>query len=221
MTNALQRLRVVFGKERELRHISHLDLMRLWERALRRAEIPLAYSQGYNPRPRIALASPLAIGITSKCEVMDLFLERRIPPLAFARRVDGELPLGLGIVSVEEVSLALPSLQSQVALSEYRVTVESNLPKECVRERLEKVLAAPSLPRRRKRKGGSKEYDLRPLIEALWVERERDDILVLGMRLSTGGRGTARPDELLDILGLSDAPFLIQRKELAFEFDKR
>lgn len=221
MRNAQQRLRVVFSKGRELRYISHLDLMRLWQRVLRRAEIPLAYSQGYNPRPKIALASPLALGITGKREVMDLFLERRISPLAFAKRMDKELLAGLEIASVEEVDLTLPSLQSQVVLSEYRVTVESSLPEECVRERLERMLAAPSLPRRRERKGKSKEYDLRPLIEALRLEEKRDNTLVLLMRLRTGSRGTARPDEVLDVLGLGEAPSLTRREKLAFGFDKR
>ncbi len=221
MEKAQQRLRVIFSKGRELRYISHLDLMRLWERALRRAGIPLAYSQGYNPRPKIALASPLALGIVSKCEVMDLFLEHRVSSLTFTKRLDKELPQGSEILSVEEVDLTLPSLQSQVRFSEYRVMIESSLPEECVKERLERALAASSLPRRREKKGKSKEYDLRPLIEALWVEEKCDDHLALVMRLHTGSRETARPDEVLDILGLGEAPSFIQRERLMFEFDKK
>jgi len=152
---------------------------------------------------------------------MDIFLKRRISSLGFARRVDRGLPQGLEISFIEEVDSSLPSLQSQVTLSEYRATVESNLPEACVRERLEKALAASSLPRRREKNGKSKEYDLRPLIEALWVEEKRDDHLVLVMHLRTGSRGTARPDEVLDILGLGEAPSFIQRERLAFRFDKR
>jgi radical SAM-linked protein len=61
----MQRLRITFARGKELKYISHLDLMRLWQRALRRADIPLAYSQGFSPHPRLSIAAPLAIGVTS------------------------------------------------------------------------------------------------------------------------------------------------------------
>ncbi|UCG84296.1 MAG: DUF2344 domain-containing protein, partial [Dehalococcoidia bacterium] len=72
----MQRLRVTFSRSDSLKFISHLDMMRLWQRALRRADIPLAYSQGFSPHPRLSLAAPLAIGVTSSAELMDVFLQR-------------------------------------------------------------------------------------------------------------------------------------------------
>ena len=70
----IQRLRVKFGRGRKLKYISHLDLMRLWERGLRRAGVPVAYSEGFNPRPRLSFASPLAVGTTSESELLDILL---------------------------------------------------------------------------------------------------------------------------------------------------
>ena len=69
----MQRLRVRFSRGQEVKFISHLDIMRLWQRALHRAGIALAYSEGYTPHPRISLAAPLALGITSEAELMDVF----------------------------------------------------------------------------------------------------------------------------------------------------
>ena len=70
----MQRLRIRFSRGEELKFISHLDIIRLWERALRRARIGLAYSEGFSPHPRISLAAPLSLGITSDAELMDVVL---------------------------------------------------------------------------------------------------------------------------------------------------
>jgi radical SAM-linked protein len=72
----MQRLRLKFGRGEDLKFLSHLDLMRLWERALRRAGLPLAYSEGFTPHPQIALAAPLLVGVTSDAELMDVSLSR-------------------------------------------------------------------------------------------------------------------------------------------------
>ena len=71
----MHRLRLKFSRGEQLKFLSHLDLMRLWERAFRRAGMELAYSEGFSPHPRISLAAPLSVGITSIAELMDVFLE--------------------------------------------------------------------------------------------------------------------------------------------------
>jgi len=71
-----QRLRITFAKGETLKYISHLDLARAWERALRRAGVPLAYSQGFNPRPKMAFAAALPVGYTATAEMVDILLEK-------------------------------------------------------------------------------------------------------------------------------------------------
>jgi radical SAM-linked protein len=207
-----QRLRVTFAKGQEVKYISHLDLMRLWERALRRAEIPLLYSKGYNPRPRISIGAPLAVGFTGRREVMDLILERRISPLDFATSVRKDLPPGITLVEVEEVYAALPSLQSQVHSAEYRAVVEARETKEEIRDRLATLLSSARLPRERR----GKKYDLRPLIQELWLEQTEEEGYILGMRLQTGEHGTGRPDEVLAELRLDELVKAIERSQLYF-----
>ncbi len=205
-----QRLRITFAKGEEIKYISHLDLMRLWERTLRRARVPLAYSHGFNPRPKIAVAAPLPVGFTSRGEVMDVVLERHISPYNFVKGLVPHLPPGLEVLSVEEVYPKLPSLQSQVRAAEYRVTVFWDGSQEEMEGKLEELLSTEQLPRQRR----GKDYDLRPLIEDLWVEGKETDGWVLGMRLRAGSQGAGRPDEVLDALGLAEKPYVVRRERL-------
>ena len=120
----MQRLRVRFSRGEELKFISHLDIMRLWERALGRAQISLAYSEGFNPHPRIALAAPLAIGVTSEAELMDVFITKQVSPHWFTNAVRQQLPPGITILGMYQVAQTMPSLQSQMRYAEYRIEVE-------------------------------------------------------------------------------------------------
>ena len=90
----MQRLRIRFSRGEEIKYISHLDLLRLWQRALVRADIPLAYSEGFNPHPRMSLAVPLALGVTGEAELMDIFLAKWSSPHSFESAIGRQLPKG-------------------------------------------------------------------------------------------------------------------------------
>ena len=121
----MQRLRLKFSRGEELKFLSHLDLMRLWERAIRRAGLPLAYSEGFTPHPQIALAAPLLVGATSQAELMDVFLSRWIPPQSFVNQIENQLPRGIALLEAWPIGPKVPSLQSQVRFVEYRVEIET------------------------------------------------------------------------------------------------
>lgn len=214
--STLQRIRIVFRKGAEIKYISHLDLMRSWERALRRADMNLAHSRGFNPRPKLVFASALPVGFTGCAEMVDIALERRMDLRDFASRLKAQLPSGLQLVSVSEVSSALPSLPSQVVAAEYEVLIESRDPPDAMQLRLDRLLAAESIPRRRERPDGSRVYDLRPLIKELWIIGRRAEMWVVGMRLKAGGQGTGRPDEVMAALGMAEAVRGIERLRLLF-----
>jgi radical SAM-linked protein len=208
----VQRLRVTFSKGEEVKYISHLDLMRVWERALRRAQLPLLHSQGYNPRPKITFAAALAVGISGQREIMDLMLERPLAPLDFATAIKKQLPPGITLSEVEEVYPTLPALQTQVQGADYLATVRSGEETKVVEERLSSLLSNTHLPRQRR----GKEYDLRPLIEDLRLEERDEDRCTIAMTLRAGEGGTGRPDEVLDELGLADQAEGITRTRLLF-----
>jgi len=201
------RYRITFAKNGVLKYTSHLDLARAWERSLRRAGAPLAYSHGFNPRPKLQLAAALPLGYIGEAELLDVWLEKPVGVEDLARSLAPVLPEGLVIGHVQQGVLKEPALQTQVVSAEYCVTVEWGEPAEEVEARIERVLAAEELPRERARPGrGSKQYDLRPLIEQLWLERAGDGEVVLGMQLAARAGATARPEAVLDALGMGE-PF--------------
>ena len=209
-----QRLRIRFGRGEEVKYITHLDLMRAWERLLRRTRLPISYSASQPPRMRLALAAPLAVGVTSEGELLDVFLDERLPLARLARHLDMECPTGITVHEVQEVGVGLPSLQSLVRFSEYRVTLEPVIPMSVMQQHLRRVLSADSLPRERLRDKEIRRYDLRPLIDSLWIAEWGSDEGVLGMLLQTDEQATGRPDEVLATLELSDAVRSIHRVKL-------
>jgi radical SAM-linked protein len=215
-----QRLRIEFGKAGPLQYISHLDLARAWERAFRRARLPLAYSQGFNPRPRFQIAAALPVGVNGRAEILDVWLDEELEAEEVAARLGPSLPPGLTVAAVDEVDLRAPSLQSLKRAADYRIVVRSREPAEAIRTRLEGLLAAATLPRQRHHKGRLQTYDLRPLIQALGVEPGGEGQQILTMRLQASPQGAGRPDEVLDALGLSVAPHTMERTKLHFDFDK-
>jgi radical SAM-linked protein len=210
----MQRLRVRFSRGDEIKFISHLDLMRCWERALRRAQVPLAYSEGFTPHPRISLAVPLAIGVTSEAELMDINLTRWVSPHWFTGAVSQQLPAGMGILGVIPVALTLQSLQSAVRFAEYRVNVESEMNPGEIQSKVDTLLSVQELPWRHQRDTGERIYDLRRLVEDVWVEEWLDRSRVLGMVLRCDSGGSGRPEQVALALGVSEYPRSIHRMKL-------
>ena len=202
------RIRITFVKQGALRYTGHLDLHRLWERAARRAELPLAYSQGFHPQPKMNMAAALPLGFSSRCEVLDLKLEHDIPLDTLATRLNGTLPSGIQVLDVEQVDERLPALQTQVAAAEYEVTLTEAVDGSELKRKVDSVMGSTSLPRERR----GKTYDLRPLIEVL--ELLPDDKIF--MRLTAREGATGRPEEVLDALGIAFEETRIERTRLIF-----
>jgi radical SAM-linked protein len=215
-----QRLRIEFAKREALQYISHLDLARAWERAFRRAGLPVAYSQGFNPRPRFQIAAALPVGVTGRAELLDLWLTESLLPEEVLARLQVVLPFGLEVHDTREVELREPSLQSQMRAASYRVVARSQEPLEAIRARLQALLEMPTILRQRHHKGKWQTYDLRPLIQSVTAEPGQEGEQVLTMRLQASSQGAGRADEVLDALGLSVMPHRIERTNLHLDFDK-
>lgn len=213
----MQRLRITFSRGEELKYITHLDLMRLWQRMLRRASIPLVYSQGFSPHPRISLAAPLALGVTSSSELMDIYLERRLSPQFFIKTVKEQLPRGIDILEVVEVGVALPSLQSQLRYAEYNVIIEVGETRKEVESAINSLLSSNSLSWQHIRDKEIRKYDLRALIEDIWIIESHPPEYVIGMRLRCDSGGTGRPEQVTSALGFPNPPKSIHRTRLLIE----
>ncbi len=210
----MQRLRLRFSRGEELKYVSHLDLMRLWERALRRARIPIAYSEGFSPHPRISLAAPLPVGVTSEAELMDVVVQKVVSPYFFIQNTKPQLPRGMEVFEVMQVPLTAPSLQSQAQFIDYRVSDRSDRTADEIRGAITATLQADRLPWHHMRDTGPRFYDLRPLIEDLSLVSWQDHIFTLGMRLRCDTRGTGRPEQVTAALGLTEHPGLVHRTKI-------
>ncbi len=191
------RLRVTFSKGGALTFTSHLDLMRVWERALRRAGAPLAYSQGFNPRPKLQLAAALPLGHTGEAELLDVWLEKPMSVRDFSKALVPVLPNGLAVRQVRQVIIEELALQRQIESAEYRATIEGwDQSADQIEARIERTLAATELLQERR----GRQYNLRPLIERLGLEEIDGTSVVLGMQLAAREGATARPEAVLTAL---------------------
>lgn len=259
------RLRITFSKSGGLRYTGHLDMQTTWERTIRRAGLPLAYTQGFHPGPKIQIASALPLGFIGRAEIVDIWLREdadssragdmggdmggdtcacgtgagkphpygealpgdhevqgdHAPQIGdgrpYAEALQSAAPPGLTILSVEQVDEAGPALQTQVDLAEYVVTLLDPVDEAELAKRLTEVLEAVSLPRERR----GKEYDLRPLVEQLVLtplqrEKEAGGVRVF-MRLAARAGATARPEEVLDVLGIPFESTRIERIRLILQ----
>ncbi|MFC1948996.1 TIGR03936 family radical SAM-associated protein [Chloroflexota bacterium] len=213
----MQRLRIKFNRGEEIKYISHLDIMRLWERALHRARIQLAYSEGFNPHPRISLAAPLAVGVTSEVEMMDVYIANLISPHWFTGAVSQQLPPGIEILGVYQMVLSMPSLQSQVRYAEYRVLLEAEKEQEDVESAVATLLSTGHLPWYHQRDTGRRSYDLRALIDNLKLVNYRYPYCIIDMRLRCDSGGSGRPEQVALALGFTSYPHSIHRTGLILE----
>jgi len=213
----MQRLRIRFSRGEEIKFISHLDLMRLWQRALNRAGVAPAYSEGFNPRPRMSLAAPLALGITSEAELMDIVLAKWSSPHAFTTSVGRQLPRGIEISQVYNTPLTMPSLQSQVRHAEYTVELETEKGQEDIKSVIAALLAKESLPWQHQRDTGPRHYDLRTLIDDIWLIDWSTGRCNIGMRLRCDSNGSGRPEQVAAALDFEKYPVSIHRTKLILQ----
>lgn len=209
----VQRLRLIISKGEVVRYISHLDLARALERAINRAGLPVAYSQGFNRRPRLSMAAALPLGYTSEAEMADVWLVEWLPPDAFQARLVTTLPPGINVQSVAEVPLSAPSLQQQMAESAYIVRFIDPIDEAELRRQVTAIWAASSIMRERHRTkdGRPKSFDLRPLILEMRVVANERETAQLFLRLVQTATQTGRPDDVLVALGLDPLEAKVHR----------
>lgn len=207
----VQRIRVTFSRGEVLRYITHLDLMRSWERAIKRAGLPISYSEGFTRHPQLALAAPLPVGATAEGELMDVYLEQALDPEEFRRRLTIQTPPGLTVERVEDVPLGIPSLQSLVREWSWRTQLPAETDVDELRRKVREFLALDTFPWEQRREKEVKRYDLRSLVLHLEVEpANKAGALFARFKAEAGGR----PEQLAAALGYDVHTIRIHRVSL-------
>ncbi len=191
------RYRLAYTKNELMRYTSNLDVHKSWERTFRRAKLPVAYSQGYHPQPKIQLACPLPLGFLSEDEILDFELNENLGCDEILDLLLGKMPPGFEIKMINEILESQPSLQVQTIATQYRIEFLEEQSYEKMQMQSRQIWDSTSINRERR----GKKYDLRPLIEALSLAEE-DHKPILLMTLAARESATGRPEEVLDELGI-------------------
>lgn len=203
-----QRILLRFSKEGEASTLSHRDLMGLFERALRRAGLPVRMSQGFNPHPRMSILLALPVGVEADQEAIEIGFEPPVAPAEVQERLAAQLPKGIRLRTAEALP---PGVRPTVA----EVAYEAELPPsvEVTPADIEAFLARTEVVVERSTPKGHRRLDIRPAVAGMSLEGGR-----LSFRLVVGAEGTPRPDEVVGVLlarGAGDAPRVrLRRTEL-------
>lgn len=206
------KVRIRFTKLGKIRFLGHRDLARCWERAIRRVELPVAYSEGFSPRPRLHYGLALPTGAESLAEYLDVDLSEDVELDGLAERLSAAMPEGVDVTGIAEVPSNATALQAVVEHSTWEIELV-DVEHEAVVAAVAAALDADDVPLTFERKGKSLTENVRPALLSVTVEPElREEAVVIRADLATRPR-SIRPSELLTCLGDPGTPRRIRRIE--------
>jgi radical SAM-linked protein len=204
----MERIRLVYSKGYELQFTGNLDMQKVWERSFRRANLPLAYSQGFHPQARIHQACPLPLGFLSSNDLIDIWLTTEDPIEKIQNSLQPALQPGITIQKASLIPLQEKPLQTLVKAATYQVQIDEEICISNLQARIDEMLSKKEIQRERR----GKAHDLRPLIEK--IDLLADNLSVLQMTLTALPSATGRPEEVIDELGIPWQETIIERTGL-------
>lgn len=183
-----------YARDERVKYISHLDFVRLFHRAIRRADIPFMFSQGFNPHPIMTVSQPLSVGVTSDCEYMKVGFDGDFSEDELIRRINGALPPGYEVkaakkIEGKEIDITKIDRAEYIVECEYSGDVDTDA-----------LMANNELKVMKKSKSGVKESDIRPYIYALSVIDRSDSTVILDMEIAVGSAYNLKPDSVLEAM---------------------
>lgn len=210
------RLRSCFEVTGNARFLSHLDMLKVMERALRRANISVAFSEGFNPHPKIAFGSARAVGLSSTCEYFDVDIKEDINPEEYKNKLQDSLPTGIAIKETRKVSTNVSALMAVLNCATYQVILKtsSDLTQKDLDELVEKFFTKEEVIVERNSPKGRKQLDIRPGVFHIKTKLDENNIN-LEIEVMSGSTGNIRPHEVIHALGMGDAEIIsITRTDL-------
>ena len=213
-------VRIRFRKTGKLQFISHLDLQRVMSRVLARSGVPVWFTQGFNPHPKMVFAMPLPIGVQSYCEYLDIRIDRRITLKEIEERINSQVTdeLKVGRVYVPSTKF------SDIAYVGYEIFIDCEGLSAFTAKKVEEILTSSPLMMKKHTKSGDKEVDITSLIKS--AEAKCNDGKITVNAVLKGGEGSLNPEMLVTALRerlgiLADYPgkgyYTIIRTNLYFE----
>lgn len=210
------RYRLTYAKTDTARYIGHLDLQRVFQRAVRRADLRVRYSEGFNPHSIVRLAQPLSLGMTGLAELLEIDLKEALPPDTIKERLNTVLPAGLTITRCEPVAGGKAAALIQAAVYDIELHYDESKIQPDFSRVARELLLAPEVKLQQTRTGqDSKEVDIRPLIHELYADGNHIRAVI-----ACGGKGNLKPsllaEELCRLAGVTLDPYKTEycRREL-------
>jgi radical SAM-linked protein len=195
----MSKLRLEITKGEAIRYISHLDYSRSMERALRRAKLPVAYSEGFNPHMKMAFASALSVGVTSDTEYMDIDLAADISADTFLSLLAPQLPEGIALKRVRPITPQHTALMAVVNMATYTVTLpvcDAGLAADCI----SRFNAAASVRYIKENPKGRREIDVKVYVPEAVGLTVTDKETQLSLTINITPTGSIKPSEVLSVL---------------------
>lgn len=190
--------RINYEVKGSLAFLSHLEVMRLWQRAMLRCHLPIAWTQGFNPRPKLSLGPARNVGVEGLSEYLDAEFDGMVKSTELIEKLNSILPEGVTVLKVREIPQGTKMLEAVINEAVYKVSFLNGMPEDAA-QKVADLMAAEECLYIRKSPKGEKEIDLRSYI--LGMEIKEDD-LMLSVKAGTGG--SLRVAELLAVLGYGD-----------------
>lgn len=210
----MSKYRVKYSRNEFAKYISHLDFMRCMVRTFRRAEIPVKYSQGFNPHMVMTIGLPMSVGVTSDGEYLDVELHTDIPTEKFIEDVNKNIPLGLKVVDVNIIDKTAPPL-SDIDSAIYMVKIFG-----AEKIDTDKLLSLPEIVVPKKTKKGINDTDIKKDIRSIEFIKNGENYVMYRMHLSAGGRSNLKPETVTSAmekyLGMTYEGIEVHREELLF-----
>ncbi|QXM05768.1 TIGR03936 family radical SAM-associated protein [Crassaminicella indica] len=202
----MYKVRMRFSKKDFMIFISHLDLARVMERALRRADVPLCFTQGFNPHPKISFATALALGVSSDGEYVDIEIEEKIDLNILKEKINKELPEGIHIIQCQYIDVKSKPLMAVIEYSTYivRCVLADDVNEDKLNALIKDFMKNKEIIIhkivKKKNKTREKEINIRPFIRNLELLNKEDCNCIFKMTLATGSKGNLKPEVLIEQL---------------------
>ncbi len=216
---SVMKLRIRFGKHGAVKFIGHLDIMRYFQKAFRRAGFDLKYSQGYHPHPTLSFASPLGVGLESTGEYMDLEVLSMTDPEQMVRDLNAQMAEGITIYSIVKLPDDSRNSMSLVAAADYQICFREDMMPcsiSVLQEKIGHFMQRENIVVMKKTKKNVKEVDIRPMIYSF----DMDDEGVIFMQTAAGSAANLKPELVMQTMyeseGLEGDPYawLVTRLEM-------
>jgi len=214
-------LRLKYKKEQNMKFLSHLELIKTVERIFRRMQLPMVFSQGFSPKPKINYAAPLPVGVSSECDYLDVELTEKIDIKELIETQGPYMPKGLTFVEGKYFDKT-KSLMSIVTDSAYLVEIETQVAyeKAQVEDLVSKFLGMETIEYQKlNKKKKLKTIDIKPLIQAVDLLAVQDKKIIFKVLVTTGSNGNLKPEKLMELfiekMAVDAVPMKEQYKRLS------